>query len=477
MSTRAVAWLLAAALVGAGACDSDPAAPSNPLPDPPPPSEPPPDDEPAADSVVDPCPSDLAPASRSPEGYWHGWSEGVSFLVELGAPEGDSLTGQGRMVGMPWTVNVRGEMRADSLRGVIDVRERLNREFEFSGRVGDDLVCGLVNGVMHQRLEFRDSPLSLRRLPPEHPAIAGREWELVTPTPSPDSLIALRVRGNLWVVVALGGGLLVSRDAGETWERPLEGFVTDATFHPTDPERILAVQGNALQLSTDAGRSWDERATFSEGGAAVHVSDDGTIWYAPGWPPGSVPGLYRSDGWEGPFHFLPYGGWDGEMIITWDIAEAPWSGTLFLSNEIADHPQPYDPPYLRSDDRGQSWTDESDPWIWHSYATGIDAHARRVYNLLEGPGLWISEDDGLEWELWSRVRGLALHVEPDRNEVWIGQLPLGLLRGGAYLSRDGGRLFEPAGLVGRRVSSFARDVDGRLLATSVGQGIMRLRSP
>lgn len=470
MAARRVTPVLAALALVVAACDSDPSAPT--MPD----SSPPPD-PPAGDSVVDPCPSDLALASGSPRGYWHGWSEGISLLLRIAVPEGDSITGEGRMVGTPWTFRLRGATGTDSLRAVIHVRGGADRELRFAGRLGDDLACGLLNGYMHRELDFRDAPLSLRRLPANHPAIAGRAWELVTPTPSPDSLEALQVRGDLWVAVALSGGLLVSRDAGETWERPLGGPVTDAAFHPADPNRIVAVQDRAVVISPDAGRSWQELRVFPHGGAAVHVSEDGTIWFAPAWPPGAVPGIYRSDGWGGAFEFLPYGGWEGKMILTWDIGEAPWSGTLFLSSEIADHPPPYRPPYLRSDDRGRSWTDESDPWTWHSYATQFDADARRVYNLLEGPGLWVSEDDGLTWELWSRVRGLALRVDPPRSEVWIGMVPDGLLRGGAYLSRDGGRIFEPAGLHGEGVSSFVRDAGGRLLATVPGRGIMRLGSP
>ena len=415
------------------------------------------------------CDDGPNPAHGPLDGQWLGWTEATTFMFTICSEANGSLTGDARMVGTFRRFDLSGSSDTD---GVVIVLDDLNngQTLVYRAELGDDLQ-GEIDGIIHRALEYEDSPLTMSRLPADHSPLGGRAWSRV----SSISFVAdLLVVDGAWLVAAYSEGVRISTDEGETWETVLRGLTLDLAVHPEDPKRVVAAAGRTIYASEDGGRTWQPRFTEPQpSGPRVEVTADGSIWILMSWPEGEVAGVYRSDGWDGEFEFLPFPPWEGVNLILWRIAESPWTGTLFASIEIDLQPGFYNPPFYRSEDGGQTWTDVSGRW-WHSSDVSFDRDDRRVYNLLEGTGLQVSTDDGLTWDRWSTVTATSIWVDGDRDEVWLGQVKSGALDGGVFLSRDGGRIFEPAGLAGSTIAGFARDQDGRLLAVAHESGIFRL---
>lgn len=125
---------------------------------------------------------------------------------------------------------------------------------------------------------------------------AGRTWQvrsagagrsfmgtiLVDPE-NPDHLVA----------PDMAGGLATSADGGVTWE-PLGGPMgaMAAAWKPTDPTEIIAVGMGDASRTTDAGATW-QPLDLPTGTSAVGFSDDGTTVYA-GALDGERVRVYRS---------------------------------------------------------------------------------------------------------------------------------------------------------------------------------------
>ncbi len=123
-----------------------------------------------------------------------------------------------------------------------------------------------------------------------------------------------------------------------------------------------------------------------------------------GSPSGNANGMYKSTDhgqtWTFyPFNIpaLPYSQNTG--LINWDIAEDPINGCLYVATEKASKPpcMPgcYDPPTLRSKDRGQTWQDVSgnlgSPGSLSWHATRIQVHpvTQDVYFQVEGGAVFV----------------------------------------------------------------------------------------
>jgi hypothetical protein len=78
------------------------------------------------------------------------------------------------------------------------------------------------------------------------------------------------------------GSLLVSRDAGRSWESVLPGAVTAVAFDPADPDRVVAyaADGDGLVESRDGGRTWTELVVDGDaaGNIAIHPDDPETLY-------------------------------------------------------------------------------------------------------------------------------------------------------------------------------------------------------
>jgi photosystem II stability/assembly factor-like uncharacterized protein len=63
-------------------------------------------------------------------------------------------------------------------------------------------------------------------------------------------------------------GLLVSRDAGKTWDVNLRARLMGLALNPADPTRVLAA-GPGVLLSTNGGGSWKKVLDIPDGGGPV----------------------------------------------------------------------------------------------------------------------------------------------------------------------------------------------------------------
>ena len=321
------------------------------------------------------------------------------------------------------------------------------------------------------------------------------QWRLVdAPLELAGAILVDPSDDDVWYV--WGGGLFVTHDAGNTWtqisefgSRPginRQGLVLD----PVDTRRVfvsvardLSVDGRTtLFVSNDRGLSWSPLAEFDLANRSIYVSPrDGAIYYAPQWPdtldfngpPTVAPGIFRSTDGGASFQHLPYGIPFGTQVLTWDIAEHPITGTLFLANEIADHPQPYHPPFLRSDDRGDSWQNVASPDWWHAQYIAVHPQQRTVYTLHEGGRLWKSTDDGLTWAPVGWHVGFSLLLDDAHpHRLYVGSIVHQSHRGGLSISADGGQRFWPIGFRGHTISGMALNAAGDKLHVAVfGSGV------
>lgn len=78
-------------------------------------------------------------------------------------------------------------------------------------------------------------------------------------------------------------GLLVSRDAGKTWEPTLAEGVMGLAINPDDPETVVA-SGRGIFLSTDGGETWKRVRPVSPGaGPAAWAPSDPKTGYVVGF--------------------------------------------------------------------------------------------------------------------------------------------------------------------------------------------------
>jgi hypothetical protein len=163
-------------------------------------------------------------------------------------------------------------------------------------------------------------------------------------------------------------------------------------------------------------------------------------------------------------------------FIPWDIEEDPNTGTLYVVIEIADHPQPYDPPFYRSLDRGETWEEIGDDLRWHGLSIQVDPLTSYVYYLAEGAGLFKSTDMGNHWTRISpQLTFLSeLVLDPARPQRLIGGdgVNLPLYEGGVFYSDDSGENFTFLGLKGHHITDIALNASStRMYVLSRDEGI------
>lgn len=111
------------------------------------------------------------------------------------------------------------------------------------------------------------------------------------------------------------GTLLVSEDAGRSWNQRAAAPMRDVTVDPTDPDRVLATTPDGLMLSKDAGASFAPvrgaprllTVDWSPGGLAG-AEPDGTVWAgSAAGPEGAWERRERLDGAPQAFVVAPTG--------------------------------------------------------------------------------------------------------------------------------------------------------------------------
>ena len=274
---------------------------------------------------------------------------------------------------------------------------------------------------------------------------------------------------NLWYVATTRNGLYVTRDGGATWETHLTGTTWGLAIDPTNSNTVYAGSYgkppddfNNLYRSDDKGHTWSlvhafpsEEAIYSILVSAVDNSVFvGMHWLGSSNPNGIYKSMDRGESWTlYPFNIPPLPYDQHTQLINWDIAEDAVNDILYAATEVAAKPpcmpSCYNPPTLRSTDRGQTWENVAgtpgSPGSLHWHATKIEVHpeTQHPYFQVEGGALYTSEDFGDSWERvegsWSSAWDLLI----DKNHTM--RFFVGSFRGYMSVSLNTGRRFTPVG--------------------------------
>jgi hypothetical protein len=272
----------------------------------------------------------------------------------------------------------------------------------------------------------------------------------------------------LWYITS-DNGIYITRDCGTNWENHLGGtaaYTRGFAIDPIDPDNVFVWRPSGLYRSDDKGISWQFADSLEYCPSMLISPIDGAIFAT------SRPGVFRSydDGqtWE----FFSY---DVEtpFLIPWDIEEDPVNGILYIATEIGDHPQPYEPPFFRSMDRGETWEEISGELPWHVIRIQVHPETRHVYALTEGMGIYRSIDFGTSWHLLNNYFMLELLIDKNNPCIFYGgNHTYGNRGGGAYMSKDAGNTWESIGLSEKIVTSLAlSSSSSKLHASSYASGI------
>ena len=311
-------------------------------------------------------------------------------------------------------------------------------------------------------------------------AVAQTVWNSVnSPFPGVESVAVDASDENILYVTSTSG-VYVTADGGTTWNHPVTGIVQALILDPRFSGRVYAAANDLtlqsrIYVSLDHGHSWNTLSTIPEMISSMTITHDGVLIAAPRNTT-TASGVYRStDGgmtwthYTFPTTFL--------NLICWDIGEDPISGFVYVGSEIANHPQPYRPPFFRSRDGGKTWEDITGVLPWH--VVRIQIVNQVVYALTEGAGLFVSKTFGDQWQFVDVPFYLTLQADPFHPGVMYGggQVYLGST-GGAFISKDGGQTWSPFGLAGKVVARFAFNGQGtHLYVSAYGTGLFYALSP
>jgi hypothetical protein len=288
-----------------------------------------------------------------------------------------------------------------------------------------------------------------------------------------------------WYAAGING-VYQTHNGGLTWAHPLVGAVNSQGLRlvPGSPSLVYAGVGNRLFLSRDKGTSWNQIGLFPQPIESVFVSRAGVgrIFVGLSWS-GSVDpnGIFISANLGGASWQKKLFPGNPQDLIVWDIEANPQDDALYAPCEIASHPQPYHPPLYRSLDGGLTWVDVAGNLPWHGVAVQIRPADGFVYALLEGPGIFGSATQGVNWTAPAQSQGLGvtLLMDPlDPTRLYAGRQKVQLLTGGVFHSSDGGSTVQPIGLQGGTVADL--DFNGattRLYAVVYASGIYRATIP
>lgn len=320
-------------------------------------------------------------------------------------------------------------------------------------------------------------------------AITWSEIGLPTGAAHTHAILVHPQDNNLWYVIGTLTGsssesaIYITSDAGQTWQTVYTGkLISTIILDPQNANTLYSTEYGRLLRSTDRGQTWEILHDFTDIISSLHISTiTGAIYVLPSWYSSTNPGIYRSDDGGQTWNFFSYG---AEMMnfIPWDMEEDPNTGTLYVVIEIANHPQPYDPPFYRSTDRGETWEEIGDDLPWHGFTIQVDPLTSHVYYLSEGAGLYKSIDMGTHWTRISPQLYFAsrLLVDPGSPPRLFGSdiLNLPLYEGGVYYSDDGGESFTFQGLKGHYITDLTLNANStKLYVVSRDQGIYTAEIP
>ena len=311
----------------------------------------------------------------------------------------------------------------------------------------------------------------------------GWNWQFAGTPFSPSTIEGILldpVDENVWYVSSIDSGLYMTRDAGETWEHPLAGRGLDQEgfqIDPANPNIIYVTVWDKLYRSTDNGRNWQLLYTCPEYIRSLLISaKDHAIYLGPQTADNNTPGIYKSTDGGASFKHQPFGV-STHNLICWDIEEDPVNDILYVPIEIADHPQPYDPPFFHSMDGGKTWQNVAGILPWHAQKVQVDTSSSAVYYQVEGGDLYRSTNFGNDWQRLHSTFFLSFLVDQQNPNRLYGGRPASTT-GGAYLSLDSGHSFFEIGLAGLSVTSVALNASNtQIYAVAYNSGVWRAQVP
>lgn len=275
-------------------------------------------------------------------------------------------------------------------------------------------------------------------------------------------------------------GLYQTKDHGSTWTKPLTGHLRALTIVPNQPQIVFAAIDNRVYRTTDSGTTWTLIRTFPKYIATLFVANN-LLYVGPtGDDHVTASGIWTCT-YSCTFPIYKSFGNNATGVIVWTINRDPVSGTLYAGGEIYDHPQPYDPPFFRSNDGGATWVDISAGLPWHAANSAVRPSDGYLYLLLEGAGLYGTPNEGASWLASSTPLGLgvALQMDPQNtSRLYAGRQKSGTLNGGIFFSTNAGISFTYSGLAGATVGDVALNgYNQRVYAAVYGSGIYVSNTP
>ena len=313
-------------------------------------------------------------------------------------------------------------------------------------------------------------------LPPQQ--INGYSWGAVIRPMNDACVSSISVEpanDSEWYV---GGqnGLYATKDGGVNWVKaPIGGPVSALLMaHDSGLQLVYVGVGTKLWLTKDHGKNWNVIHTFGTTVSSLLVAK-GMLFVGQHWGTHAVPsGIWVSNLGGGLGQFHPFGPGQTGLIV-WTLSRDPLSGAVYAGTEIFDHPQPYHPPFFRSDDDGVTWKNVAGTLPWHVIASAVRPADGWVYALTEGAGLFVSANKGLTWHPLANnpVPSVSLLMDAKKpTRFFGGRQKFGNMNGGIFVSTNAGQTFTNIGLQGATVGGLAMNGAGtKIYATAYASGI------